>query len=196
MVLIIAALRKNTCYSFPPSPSSILQKWEKGVRGMRALSSAGERIQAGSHLNFFSQMIIGSKSICPPPHIAQLTLCGLLNVRRKFASPTAPLPGIGKLRIATQLCEMGCFFEFIHFISPISREGAIFYCSLNAFSVCKLTARLPVKQIPLRPHQPHPQFILTDEFPICSCGRCDLRFCFLYCACSRFKQSCRLTFSI
>lgn len=140
MVLIIAALRKNTCYSFPPSPSSILQKWEKGVRGMRALSSAGERIQAGSHLNFFSQMIIGSKSICPPPHIAQLTLCGLLNVRRKFASPTAPLPGIGKLRIATQLCEMGCSLEYIRFNSPISREGAIFNCYLRAFSVCKLTA--------------------------------------------------------
>ena len=140
VVLIIAALRKNTCYSFPPSPSSILQKWEKGVRGMRALSSAGERIQAGSHLNFFSQMIIGSKSICPPPHIAQLTLCGLTQVRRKFARPKATAYGLGKLRIATQLCEMGCSLEYIRFNSPISREGAIFNCYLRAFSVCKLTA--------------------------------------------------------
>ena len=104
-------------------------------------------------------LFCGSKSICHSPHIAQLTLCGLLNVRRKFASPPASLPGFGKLRIATQLCNMGCFFEFIQFISPISREGAIFNCSLNAFSVCKLTAWLPVKQIPLRPHQPHPQIL-------------------------------------
>jgi hypothetical protein len=33
----------------------------------------------------------------------------------------------------------------------------------------------PYKQIPLRPHQPHPQPPDADELSVSSCGRCDLR---------------------